>query len=432
MELTKEVEAFLGGNAGVQITNEHDFEVMKSWMSIRNMFMENGDPVSKMKFKEGLNIIYRNEVSSISYVSYEQFPLQKILTLKDIGLVIDAETTVVEEVGVASIPVLQVGAYVAPPIDWNFEEFKLNLEQYLRKYKGLVVTNENYQEIKKDRANLNKLAKTINDQKIKLKKAMSQEVTEVENKMKSLIAMIDELIAPLDGSIKEIEAQKQNEKRQEIQKTIDEMKEMIVSNGMLEKRFADQFVFNEEWLKSNVSTKKINESINAQFNELIANQEQELDHIEAIKATFNEACRINHVEDHQLAANTYIEMFKLGTSLPDVFKAINRDVENIANIIKNETAKEVEKAKQSMPKIVDSNPQAISQGEDEKDKTIAVKIQDYSMVNPKTGEVVQMDPTKNYSYTYTFSGDFAAIRTFNMFLKALSKIMPSFKYEKIN
>ena len=255
MELTKEVEAFLGGNAGVQITNEHDFEVMKSWMSIRNMFMENGDPVSKMKFKEGLNIIYRNEVSSISYVGYEQFPLQKILTLKDIGLVIDAETTVVEEVGVASIPVLQVGAYVAPPIDWNFEEFKLNLEQYLRKYKGLVVTNENYQEIKKDRANLNKLAKTINDQKIKLKKAMSQEVTEVENKMKSLIAMIDELIAPLDGPIKEIEAQKQNEKRQEIQKTIDEMKEMIVSNGMLEKRF-EQYI--KMYLRKYANYLKIN------------------------------------------------------------------------------------------------------------------------------------------------------------------------------
>ncbi len=56
------------------------------------------------------------------------------------------------------------------PIKFNYEELKTQIATKLENYKNLVYTEDNIKEAKADRANLNKLAKALNDEKIRIKK----------------------------------------------------------------------------------------------------------------------------------------------------------------------------------------------------------------------------------------------------------------------
>ena len=59
------------------------------------------------------------------------------------------------------------------PVKFNYEELKKELTEKVENYKNLVYTEENINMAKKDRANLNKLKKAINDEKIRVKNTLS-------------------------------------------------------------------------------------------------------------------------------------------------------------------------------------------------------------------------------------------------------------------
>ena len=90
-------------------------------------------------------------------------------------------------------------------IEFNFEELKKELEISLQKYQNLVVTQEDLKSFEKTRADLNKVSKMINDEKIRVKKLYSEPLLKFENQVKELIAMITDVNSQIDLQIKEFE-----------------------------------------------------------------------------------------------------------------------------------------------------------------------------------------------------------------------------------
>lgn len=104
-------------------------------------------------------------------------------------------------------------------IKFNYEELKGGLTASLEKYQNLVYTPENIKEAKDDRATLNALKKSLNDEKIKIKKEFMVPYDDFEAKIKELIELVDKPASEIDKQVKVFEEQKKAKKREAI-KTI--------------------------------------------------------------------------------------------------------------------------------------------------------------------------------------------------------------------
>lgn len=143
------------------------------------------------------------------------------------------------------------------PIKSNIQELKKELEIALKKYENLVYTSENINTAKKDRANLNKLEKAINDEKIRIKKLILQEYEdEFEPQCKELIEMIRNVNTKIDKQIKEFEQKEDEEKRAQI---ISYRSETIKEyNGLI----SFETIFKKQWLNKTYGMDKIQDDIN--------------------------------------------------------------------------------------------------------------------------------------------------------------------------
>ena len=104
-------------------------------------------------------------------------------------------------------------------IKFNYEELKGGLTASLEKYQNLVYTPENIKEAKDDRATLNALKKSLNDEKIKIKKEFMVPYDDFEAKIKELIELVDKPASEIDKQVKVFEEQEKAKKREAI-KTI--------------------------------------------------------------------------------------------------------------------------------------------------------------------------------------------------------------------
>lgn len=104
-------------------------------------------------------------------------------------------------------------------IKFNYEELKGGLTASLEKYQNLVYTPENIKEAKDDRTTLNALKKSLNDEKIKIKKEFMVPYDDFEAKIKELIELVDKPASEIDKQVKVFEEQEKAKKREAI-KTI--------------------------------------------------------------------------------------------------------------------------------------------------------------------------------------------------------------------
>ena len=90
-------------------------------------------------------------------------------------------------------------------IDWNFEELKTEITEKAKDYAFLVYTDDQIKEAKKDRANLNKFKKALEDKRKEVKKQVLEPYDDFEDKIKELVGIVDEAVENIDGQIKEYE-----------------------------------------------------------------------------------------------------------------------------------------------------------------------------------------------------------------------------------
>ena len=101
-------------------------------------------------------------------------------------------------------------------IKFNYDELKAALVANLEKYKNLVYTAENVKEAKDDRATLNALKKSMNDEKIRIKKEFNKPYDDFETKIKELIELVDQPASEIDKQVKAFEEVEKVKKREVI------------------------------------------------------------------------------------------------------------------------------------------------------------------------------------------------------------------------
>lgn len=139
---------------------------------------------------------------------------------------------------------------------WNFEQLNEQLDIELKRFDGVVVSEEQITEAKKARANLNALAKAINDRKIQVKKEFCAPYLDFESKVKILTEKIKKASSSIDIQIKEFDEEEKRKKRVEILRYFEEMNFNLVNLNQ---------IFDEKWLNKGCSDKQWKEQLSSRI-----------------------------------------------------------------------------------------------------------------------------------------------------------------------
>lgn len=162
---------------------------------------------------------------------------------------------------------LKVNAVAIPEaITFNYEELKAELLQKVSAYETMVYTEDQIKEAKADRANLNRLKKALNDERIKREKEYMQPFNQFKAQISEIISIIDKPVTVIDRQIKAAEEQQKQEKLQKIRECYAETitnKASLIDAGIKLEQF-----FDDKWLNSSVSMKSIQEAIIAKLDQI--------------------------------------------------------------------------------------------------------------------------------------------------------------------
>lgn len=141
------------------------------------------------------------------------------------------------------------------PITFNFEDLKTELTEKSKKYATAVYTEDNIAEAKQHRANLNKLVKAVNDEKIRVKNEIMKPYLPFEEQCKELMEIVKNAVENIDGQIKNFEDKRKQEK---IQQVIQYFFEHV---GIYDGLINFDIIYNDKWENVTYEMKNIQQEI---------------------------------------------------------------------------------------------------------------------------------------------------------------------------
>jgi len=139
----------------------------------------------------------------------------------------------------------------------NFESIKTTVSGYLEQYKGLTLNDDNKQEIKSIRAELNKASKALDDERKVIKKSYMKPLELFEEQVKDLTSTIKEVVGELDTQVKQAEELEREEKKSFL---VEHFNALVKDNPKLDFINFDDVGLN---ITLSASDKKLKEEINA-------------------------------------------------------------------------------------------------------------------------------------------------------------------------
>lgn len=158
---------------------------------------------------------------------------------------------------------LKVNEYQLPqPITFNFEELKAELIAKTQHYETVIYTDDQIKSAKADRANLNRLKKALNDERISREKEYLQPFNEFKAQVTEIIGIIDKSVKNIDDQVKASEEKAKEKKAKEIH------------DYFITREFPDDFkipfekIFNDKWLNASVKMPAVKAEIDAKLEQI--------------------------------------------------------------------------------------------------------------------------------------------------------------------
>ena len=145
-------------------------------------------------------------------------------------------------------------------ISFNYNELKQELTEKVKMYETLVYTDDQIKQAKTDKANLNKLKKALNDERIRREKEYMKPFNEFKAQINEIIGIIDKPIAIIDKQVKEAEEQKKQEKTKAIEELFLEMTRPDWVNL--------RAIYNPKWLNATFTMKSVKEEIESRLEQI--------------------------------------------------------------------------------------------------------------------------------------------------------------------
>lgn len=210
------------------------------------------------------------------------------------------------------------------------EKFEKQINSIAEANSNRVVTAETLKDDKGTRAELRKLYKSLNDEKIRIKKEYNKPLTEFETWFKKAVAVLDKAIGQIDEGVKEVEF-KQKEERKEIVRA--ELLE-LTKDLELDSRIFEVMV--EEWAKaSNFNAYKPKKTLQDSMSYAVEQERLKQEEIRKNKKNISNFAFMSGISD-----TPYIRMYDDGKEVSEILEIMNED------IAKEKSRKEAEEAQQ--------------------------------------------------------------------------------------
>jgi hypothetical protein len=217
-------------------------------------------------------------------------------------------------------------------VTFNYAEIDKQLEEVLKKYGGLLFTDETVTECKKTIAELKKGKKSLNDFKIKTKKLLTADITKFENQCKLLSDKFNTVIDPISEQAEQFEIKRKADKAIEIQNIISLLSEA------LENKYSEQLIMTDSMLNKGTTMKSIHEDLTKQADLLLSEQHMEYANIELIKS---KVALANEKYKTSLLENQYVEMLEYKDT-EQISDKITFDAEMMVQLAEEKEAERLE------------------------------------------------------------------------------------------
>lgn len=153
---------------------------------------------------------------------------------------------------------LKMKPYSTPEVrKFNYEELKAELIEKTALYETIVYTDDQVKKAKEDRANLNRLKKALNDERIRQEREYMEPFATFKAQINEIIAIIDKPVQVIDKQVKAFEEQQKAEKRLQIEGYWHE----VLDEEKVPAAVCFSHIFDEKWLNASVPMKTIQKAI---------------------------------------------------------------------------------------------------------------------------------------------------------------------------
>lgn len=268
------------------------------------------------------------------------------------------------------------------------EKFEKQINSIAEANSNRVVTAETLKDDKSTRAELRKLYKSLNDEKIRIKKEYNKPLTEFETWFKKAVAVLDKAIGQIDEGVKEVEF-KQKEERKEIVRA--ELLE-LTKDLELDSRIFEVMV--EDWAKaSNFNDYKPKKTLQDSMSYAVEQERLKQEESRKNKKNISNFAFMSGISD-----TPYIRMYDDGKEVSEILEIMNED------IAKEKARKEAEEAQrkveeQKRQELVNDQPEKDFNGRDEQPQVQEEKLSE--VILPEEVETLSQseEPKKRYRAT---------------------------------
>lgn len=257
-------------------------------------------------------------------------------------------------------------------IEWNKAELEAAVRQKIADYEGVVYTEENMQQAKNDRAELNKLTKAIEDRRKVVKRIINEPYETFEAELKEILELIQEPVAIIDKQVKAFEDKQKEEKKKAIKVTYDEVIGDLVEVLPFEK------VFDDRYLNKTYKLATAQSEVKAKVEKV----RTDLETIDSLESKF----KLN-------AKDVYIKTLDLSKALAENKRLA--DLEEKLEAEKRRKAEEERKAQEAAIKqqesVTETPENVIKEGESVSNSPESVSIPEENVTEPVTpmGRTIQ-------------------------------------------
>ncbi|OSA84080.1 hypothetical protein B2H84_03045 [Clostridium botulinum] len=203
-------------------------------------------------------------------------------------------------------------------VNFNYDEISNHLDSVLKKYEGIIVTEETIKDGKKVVADLRKGKKSLDEFRKKTKKELTKSVTEFENQCKELGKKFDEVINPINEQAEQFEIKRKEEKLEEVKKVI---------KIVCELKHIENLPLDEKYLNKSMSLKAIREDLISVANNILLQRAALKANEDLIKSRIEV---VNTKYDLNLVSPPYVSILEY-TDIQNVLEQIENDAESLKN-----------------------------------------------------------------------------------------------------
>ena len=210
------------------------------------------------------------------------------------------------------------------PIEHNLSQVEKWVTQLDEFYDKLVFNEEQYKEATSERTKVNKLKKTIEDNRKEIVQKFKKPIDDFEATSKRIEKALGNVSSKLGDKIQVFDLKERKIKEEKINKMVDDIRESFMQSYIEYAKYLKELYiyFDDRWFNKTFKDKDIKDAITTQFNEKVDDLDAYKRDAEVLVDYFND---IN--KDGILTKDKYIERYKYTRDVNSVMSDIKKDYE---------------------------------------------------------------------------------------------------------